>query len=163
MNRCEPVWTALRFYVVVTFSWAKVLKSVWTGLNRFMVFFEQKPWNRVNRFERVYVFTLLYHIRLLKSLNWSEPVWTGLWFWVSPFIFWAKIHESVWTGSNRFTFLRCCDIFVGHRAKAMNGCEPVWTALRLYFVVTFLWAKVLKSVWTGFNRFLDVGSFWFFE
>ena len=130
MNRCEPVWTALRFYVVVTFLWAKVLKWVWTGLNWFMAFFEQKPWNGVNRFKPVYAFTLLWHFCLLKSLNRFEPVWTGLRFWV-PFIF-------------------------GHffEQKAMNRCEPVWTALRFYVVVSFSWAKVLKSVWTGLNRFM---------
>ena len=169
MNRCEPVWTALRFYVVVTFSWAKVFKSVWTGLNRFMVFFEQKPWNGVNRFEPVYVFTLLWHFRLLKSLNRSEPVWTGLWFrvlfeiceqkamnrcepvgtalrfYVVVTFSLAKVHKSVETGLNRF--------MVFFLAKDTNLCEPVWTGLRSYVVVAFLWAKVFKSVWTGLNRF----------
>ena len=125
MNRCEPVWTALRFYVVVTFSWAKVHKSVWTGLNRFMVFFEQKPWNGVNRFEPVYVFTLLWHFRLLKSLNRSEPVWTGLWF-LFLFNFLRKSHESVWTGLNRFMIL-CCFLAKIH--------ESVWTGLNRFMIL----------------------------
>ena len=80
MKRCEPVLTALRFYIVVAFFCVKVLKSVWTGLNRFMFFLEQKPWNGVNWFEPLYVFTLLWHDRGLKSLNRSEQVWTGLWY-----------------------------------------------------------------------------------
>ncbi len=155
MNRCEPVWTALRFYVVVAFSWAKVLKSVWTGLNRFVFFFgakamkrfepvwtglcflEQKPWIGLNRFEPLYAFTLLWHFRGLKSLNRFEPVWTGLCFF----------EQRPWNGVNRFE-----PVYVFFEQKPWNGVnrfEPL-------YVFTLLWHfPVLKSlyrsepVWTA--------------
>ena len=114
----ETVWTGLNRFTFLRccgISFTKVLESVWTGLNRFMVFFEQLPENGVNRFEPVYVFKLLWHFRLLKSLSRSEPVWTGLRFRVF-FLFFENI--------------------------AMNRCETVRTALRFYVVVTFLWTKV---------------------
>jgi len=138
VNRWEPVWTALRFYFVVAFSWAKFLKSFWTGLNRF-TFFDQKPWIGVNRFEPLDVFTLLWHFRGLRFLNRSEPVWTGLCFF----------EQKPWNGVNRFD-----PVYVFFCAKAMNQCEPVWTALRFDAVVAFSWAQVLKSVWTVLNRFM---------
>ena len=143
MNRCQQIWTVSRFYVVVAFSWAKVLKSVWTFLNRCVVsfwakakkpcepvyvFLEQKPWIGVNRFEPFYVFMFLSHSRGLKSLNRSEPVWTGLCF------FWAKAMircEPVWTGLCFFL------------AKVMKWCKPVWTGLRFFE----------SELWIGVKRF----------
>ena len=110
----------------------------------------------MNRFEPLYVFTLSWHSRGLKSLNRSEPVWTGLWF------FWSKSQQTVCTSLNRFTLLRCCGILVGQNPKSF------WTGLNRFMVfleqnprndvnrferVYFFWSKNHESVWTGLNRF----------
>ena len=135
----------------------------------------------MNRFEPLYVFTLLWHFRGLKSLNRSEPVWTGLCFFLAKAMkrckpVWTGLRffeQKPWIGVKRFEPLYVFTLLWHFRglkslnrsepvwtglcfflAKAMKRCEPVWTALRFYVVVAFSWAKVLKSVWTGLNRFM---------
>ena len=152
MKRCEPVWTGLRSYVVVAFSFAKDLKSVWTGFNRTIVLgsvfiFWAKRQESVWTDLSPLCFYALVTFSWAKVLNRSEPVWTGLRY------FFSKIPETDWTGLNRLAFLRCCGIIVCSSPWiGLNRFEPVYGFGFLFY----FWGK---KPWIGVKRFEPVNVF----
>jgi len=134
MKRCELVWTGLRSYIAVSFSFPIVLKSIWTDLKQFMVLGS-------------------FFIFWGKAMIRCEPVWTALRFYVVVTLSWAKVRKSVGTGLNRFMVFfeqkpwnrvnRYEPVYVftllwhSRLLKSLNRCEPVWTGLWIWVILFF--------------------------